>query len=381
MPLASPTPSYPPLPLGPEIACISVAKLAKDDAIPVEKARVSACQLVASYNWLDKPKPTIITPGLPPRWNPPSEPPQLKEDSGVFYRDRNASRLPLHPMEPAIESILLTRPSFAVVSSTPIDIVACGSTLGNLLRFTSGDGYLSALAGEAAATRAGPASLAAEESTTVASGHSPVEDLAASLSAEAISPAIPVDGPLTVKSAGRAIPQRALFDLKTRSIKSIDVDHLAKELPRLYLSQTPNFILAHHMSGVFKKITIFDVRSRLSEWEAASAEPLGLLTVLLRRVLVLARERHDGRLELTRGEGETAIHVREQTPGLPGVLSSGCEARWKAWLAGDGDDSGIEKKDNAHGADDEEVDLSWVENDDDFTACTESCGYCGYCTY
>ncbi|KAL9947570.1 hypothetical protein ACHAQF_007321 [Verticillium nonalfalfae] len=359
-------------------------------------------------------------------------------------------------MEPAIESILLTRPSFAAVSSTPIDIVACGSTLGNLLRFTSGDdkafrmlvnvvgstvhlirrenspketidgirgyghtfpdayttldreargsashqrilgycfgglrclvrhegdGYLSALAGEAVATRAGPASLAAEESTTVPSGHSPVEDLAASLSTEAISPAIPVDGPLTVKQAGRAIPQRALFDLKTRSVKSIDVDHLAKELPRLYLSQTPNFILAHHRSGVFKKVTIFDVRSRLSEWEAASAEPLGLLAVLLRRVLVLARERHDGRLELTRGEGETAIHVREQTPGLPGVLSSGCEARWKAWLAGDGDDSGIEKKDNAHGPDDEGVELSWVENDDDFTACTESCGYCGYCTY
>ncbi|KAG7138722.1 hypothetical protein HYQ45_018851 [Verticillium longisporum] len=42
-------------------------------------------------------------------------------------------------MEPAIESILRTRPSFAAVSSTPIDIVACGSTLGNLLRFTSGD--------------------------------------------------------------------------------------------------------------------------------------------------------------------------------------------------------------------------------------------------
>lgn len=139
MPLASPTPSYPPLPLGPEIACVSIAKLAKDDAIPIEKARVSDCQLVASYNWLDKPKPTIIIPGLPPRWNPPSETPQLKEDSGVFYRDRNASRLPLHPMEPAIESILRTRPSFAAVSSTPIDIVACGSTLGNLLRFTSGD--------------------------------------------------------------------------------------------------------------------------------------------------------------------------------------------------------------------------------------------------
>ncbi|KAG7112294.1 hypothetical protein HYQ45_016309 [Verticillium longisporum] len=248
-------------------------------------------------------------------------------------------------MEPAIESILLTRPSLAAVSSTPIDIVACGSTLGNLLRFTSGDdkafrmlvnvvgsivhlirrekspketiddirGYghtfpdayttlnreargsashqriLSYCFGDkAAATRTGLASLAAEESTTVTSGHSRVEDLAASLSTAAISPAIPVDGPLTIKPAGRAIPQRAMFDLKTRSIKSMDVDHLAKELPRLYLCQTPNFIIAHHTSGVFKNVTIRDVRSRLSEWDAASAEPLGLLAVLLRRVLVLA---------------------------------------------------------------------------------------------
>ncbi|KAM0323929.1 hypothetical protein ACHAQA_008510 [Verticillium albo-atrum] len=439
----------PPPPFGPEIASISAKDLTKDVAVTTGEARVTNFKLVASYNWLDKRDPTIIVPGMPPRWTPLSKPSQLDEDSGIFYRDRNASRFPSHPMQPAIESILLTQTSINGVSPTPIDVVACVSTLNNLLRFASGDdtgfrmlvqvvgstvhlirrenspkeiiedvfgyghtfperyttwdpeargsashqrilnyqfaglqflvryegdGYLPDLVDEPRIVNKGSAKAAPK------SAQPSLEDLAANLASTSVSPADPTSTALKIILAGSQIPQKALFDLKTRSIKAFEVDHLAKESPRLYLSQTPNFVLAHHTRGTFDTIITRDVRSPIRDWECASAESLSRLAKLLRRILVLARARPDGRMEITRGEGDAVLRAREQTPGLPGVLSAGCEARWKAWLGGGR--GGVEPKDDVGDEDDDEgVALGWAESDDDFTACTEACDYCGRCTY
>ncbi|KAM0282127.1 hypothetical protein ACHAQH_003167 [Verticillium albo-atrum] len=427
----SPTVSpSPPPPFGPEIFSISAEDLTKEDTISSDEAQVTNCQLVASYNWLNKPNPTIIVPGMPPRWTPPSEPPRLREDSGIFYRDRNALRFPSHPMEPAIESILFTQPSLVTVSPTPIDIVACGSTLGNLFRFATGsdnafrmlihvvgstvhfirrenspqetiddvrgyghtfpeayttwdpdardsvshqrivsyhfgglrclvryegDGYLPNLAGKLKPAKTHPSSAASSKTDSL--DPSLLVNLASTLTTSSISPATPKDSPLTIIPSGISIPQKALFDLKTRSILSRAVDHLAKELPRLYLTQTPNFLLAHHERGVFNEMTTRDVRSRLQEWEAASAEPLCRLAGLLRRIIEIARGREDGRLEITRAEGETVLRLRAQTDGLPGVLSSGCEARWRAWLRGEGDGGDVASKGEDDGQADEGVAL------------------------
>ena len=75
---------------------------------------------------------TLTPKGQPPRWTPPAPFP-LPADTGVFLRDRNAARYPLHPLEPAIKAVLSAAPR--IRSTSAIDIVACGSTLGNLLRF------------------------------------------------------------------------------------------------------------------------------------------------------------------------------------------------------------------------------------------------------
>ena len=42
----------------------------------------------------------------------------------------------MHPMEPAVRAVLKAQPDF---STTSVDLVACSSTLGNLLRFVRGD--------------------------------------------------------------------------------------------------------------------------------------------------------------------------------------------------------------------------------------------------
>lgn len=94
--------------------------------------RITNCQDVASYNWLNKGRPTILVPGAPAEWKPPSQSTQLLEDSGQYFRDPNAARYPSYPMQPAVEAVFMEHPNFPTAS---IDIVACGSTLGNLLRF------------------------------------------------------------------------------------------------------------------------------------------------------------------------------------------------------------------------------------------------------
>lgn len=59
---------------------------------------------------------------------------QLCEDSGENFRDKNAAPFPNHPLEPAVTACLTVSPNLPA----DVDVVACGSTLGNLLRFIRG---------------------------------------------------------------------------------------------------------------------------------------------------------------------------------------------------------------------------------------------------
>lgn len=54
-------------------------------------------------------------------------------DSGDYYRDINAASYSKHPLEPAVVSVMKMNKK-----PIPVNIVACGSTIGNLLRFARG---------------------------------------------------------------------------------------------------------------------------------------------------------------------------------------------------------------------------------------------------
>ncbi|KAK3935106.1 hypothetical protein QBC46DRAFT_58446 [Diplogelasinospora grovesii] len=130
-PSASASPSTPPPPLGALLASIRETELLVDAS---STATISDCKTVTSYNWLDRPVPTIVIPGKPPRWTPLDRPRRLEQDKGPFFRDQNGARYPEHPIEPAVVAALSASPNLP----GEVDIVACGSTLGNLLRFVSG---------------------------------------------------------------------------------------------------------------------------------------------------------------------------------------------------------------------------------------------------
>ncbi len=60
---------------------------------------------------------------------------KLHEDNGKYFRDRNAAQFPAHPIEPVVVASLAADPALP----SKIDVVACGSTLSNLLRFARGE--------------------------------------------------------------------------------------------------------------------------------------------------------------------------------------------------------------------------------------------------
>ncbi|KAH7141427.1 hypothetical protein B0J13DRAFT_59208 [Dactylonectria estremocensis] len=128
----APVSTSPTHPLGEVIETISKDSLA--DSKKIGRAEISGTKLIASYNWIADSAPKIMIPGKPPRYTPPRHPPKLSWDAGDYYRDRNAASYPKHPLEPAVVSIMKMNPE-----PMPVNIVACSSTIGNLLRFSRGE--------------------------------------------------------------------------------------------------------------------------------------------------------------------------------------------------------------------------------------------------
>ena len=228
--------------------------------------------------------------GEPPAWTPLLEPVQLQEDAGDYLRDPNAARYPTNPLDPAVWALLVLKPSFP---TTEIDIFACGSTLGNLLRFVRqvdkpfrftiqkvgnavffvrrenkhderivgvrGYGHSfperytrwsSEVKGSASHQRLIKYNFTGLTCMVRFEGDGYLRDLVpGNEEDDEAPPSIPKLTALSMRSGGRPIPQKAMFDLKTRSVKRILDDVLGEELPRLWLTQIPNFILVSRIAS------------------------------------------------------------------------------------------------------------------------------------
>lgn len=442
---ASYTPATPPPPLGPLIQSIRVSDLNDASTQYQDSATIHDCEAVASYSWLgtDLSKPEVLIPGKPPLWTPPSTAPQLEQDSGKFYRDRNAARYPNHPFEPAIATLLRTKPSLV----PDLDIVACGSTLGNLLRFARGldktfrflvekvgntiffirrenspreiipdvrgyghtfperyttweedakgswvnqrlityqfgwfrflvrfeaDGYLSeddlpkaspTPAAAVVVVEDKPTPMSVQELVALVEGievsdadfrkdyllFKPVKsgyrakkstttdtvtnlsDLTSS-SSPSLPPTIPESStplpPLTIRTSGPdgpspspIVPQAQVFDLKTRSIKARENKNtLEEELPRLWVTQIPNFILAYHTRGKFfpNDIEIRDVRPDVQLWEKERSKDktLAKLAAVVRKLVDIVGELDEqwngGKVKGVEGKGVVPLDGKSE---------------------------------------------------------------------
>ena len=334
---------------------------------------------------------------------------KLPEDSGEYFRDPNAARYPKSPVEPGIRALLKMRPDFDLRA---LDVVACGSTLGNLLRFarsidwnfrldvelvedtlflirkehspteliddvrgfghtfpetntswnkqvkgsvshqrlisysigelkclvrSESDGYLEDLveapppenAKNGAVKKAGEnknlETCAAAQLVNQASVSGLSDALDSFLVQETLTESS--TSQLSMQVQGFPIPQKAVFDLKTRSAKrELEMEEI---LPRLWVNQTPNLIVGYHKSGLFDDIRIEAVQGRINEWEAQNGKEINRLIATLQKIMAALRASDRKRLEIVR-LGVDSLDIRERTDGDQRVVPSDLEALWHA---------------------------------------------------
>jgi len=336
---------------------------------------------------------------------------RLKEDSGEYFRDPNAARysrykekfeavatskltFPSYPTEPMFRALLTLHPD-ANLSS--FDIVGCGSTLGNLLRFCAGierdfrfdidrvrdtiffiskersptvlipdvcgyghsfpeahtiwepdvkgsashqriiqydfgglkflvrsesDGYLKQAvdldaqnddAETANTPNDVPGSKENPEKVEEKSGtdnHTLFEALRVT---EESSSTVE---PLRIEIGGRRIPQKAIFDLKTRAQETrrpIDMDEVYR---RLWVNQTSYFIFAEHFRGSFEPQNIqpLCISDGISKWEKDSEALLKRYQATVMEIITETRSSATGKLQVIR-RGSGSLEIQERVAG------------------------------------------------------------------
>jgi hypothetical protein len=390
--------------------------------------------------------------GRPPRWTPPNHLETLPPDRGQYFRDRNAAQYPKHPIEPA--ALVALNALNKSVGDHQVDIFACSSTLGNLLRFVRGcdrpfrmlvevvegtvffirrentpteliqdvsgfghtfpehytswdedtrgsvshqrllrydfgglkfllrfeaDGYIAKKDPEASERYF---AKAAEDSVSLA-------DLLVSLDSAGVSPS--TESPekeLLIRPAGSLVDQSLIFDLKTRSVRKKQEDTLSEVIPRLWVAQIKKFILAYHEYGLFNDIRILDVSSELRDWEESQQDALSKLAALIHRITGLVRKELSGKLELCYSRVDV-LEIREQLPDAGNALSPAVRALWTAPRTTGNSKPAKEDRDKREPGSDLKYSsdfgksgnsdqIVWADEPKwDFTACSESCGYCG----
>ncbi|KAL0261727.1 hypothetical protein SLS55_003157 [Diplodia seriata] len=392
------------------------------------KAVISDCKYVGSYNWIDDNGQHTV---MIPAWTPLETPTPLNEDAGQFFRDPNAARHPDFPIEPAYRAIFAHDKSFAMEE---VDIFACGSTLGNLLRFVRKVDKPFRFTAEVVGRTVFFVRRENTPTETIEGvrgyGHTFPEayttwegDTAGSQSHQRLvnydfaglncivrfesdgylkhlqTTSAPEEGryviskgartsQTTIKAGGHVVSQDAVFDLKTRSVKRKGHDVLGDEIGRLWITQTPNFVLAYHDRGLFNDVHVQDVRREIQEWEAENQDSLTQLAAVIRRIVEIAKDTDAGRVEIRRHEGDM-LEIHEQLPDAPRPLPPTLLESWAAKRASDDSSDEILSEDGEEGyflgdSDDGGGVLfnSDDDSDQDYTACSaEDCGYCGHCRY
>ena len=162
---------------------------------------------------------------------------------------------------------------------------------------------------------------------TLVDDHTDIEQLSVSgLS----SSRAPLDSAtVAIQEVGESVPQRAVFDLKTRGkAKATDVS-ATDFLHRLWVNQTPNFVLAFHTRGRFiqSDIHIIDVRQRVKRWEQENAEVLAKFGSILHKLMDTA---HNGRARMfeVRRIKTGPLEVWTELPSWS-ALPAGLKMKWR----------------------------------------------------
>ena len=111
------------------------------------------------------------------------------------------------------------------------------------------------------------------------------------------------------KTQGIRVRQDQIFDIKTRaSYKPFDMDEI---LPRLWLNQTSKFLIAYHQFGLFDKPKVKDIRQEVIRWENDNSTLLARFHALINRIVEVVRDSDQQQCEVS-WDGQGPLFVTEQ---------------------------------------------------------------------
>lgn len=139
------------------------------------------------------------------------------------------------------------------------------------------------------------------------------------------------DGPLEIEMRGRQIPQKAIFDLKTRAKETrrpIDMDEIHR---RLWVNQTPYFMFAEHFRGSFEPGDIQPMRisDGMAKWESDHEALLKCYQAVIMEIIATTRSSATGKLQIIR-KASGPLEIQERVAGdNADVLPHDLCSRWR----------------------------------------------------
>jgi len=112
-------------------------------------------------------------------------------------------------------------------------------------------------------------------------------------------------GDLDVRIKGHETPQSQIFDIKTRRDDSLF--DMVEIYPRLWLNQTPNFLVAYHKFGKFNSPHVKDIKKEIHSWETRNTARLERYHALLLSIMDVVRDRNHCELYWS-GEGPLLVY-------------------------------------------------------------------------
>ena len=162
--------------------------------------------------------------------------------------------------------------------------------------------------------------------------------LATQAAAVSLDSATPSSQPkLKVQTRGMEVPQKAVFELKTRSTQYDTV--LDPILLRLWLTQVSNLILARHTYGKFEEAVPQDMTSDVQAWEKKNQRLLGCLHALLHQIIDAVKQSRDQKVEVRR-IGEGPLEIRRIAQSSWSALPEDLKNQWKVASGFDPDNGG-----------------------------------------
>jgi hypothetical protein len=182
-------------------------------------------------------------------------------------------------------------------------------------------------------SRANGKEATAEGITSTLSGRSQFDDKDGNVSESQSEPALKVRR--QTNNLRLAIPQSAIFDLKTRNFKTLNPIFDPQVHSRAWINQTPNFVLAEHLYGKFtnEAIRIQDLSENIQQWETENEDVVRGLIQVIKKLSEITASREDKRVEVRReGLGDLQIWTTAVQPydeAKEGVLPSDVAGAWK----------------------------------------------------